>query len=92
MNRHDRRARAKQDPRMDGMEVRYGGRTVHVTIWINTDEDEKTVSLRVHEAARGPRKDMAVVAGGVCDEEAARAVWAKVIDAAADTIAKEPQA
>jgi hypothetical protein len=92
MNRHDKRARAKTDPRMSGADVRYGGRTVQVTVYVNTDEDENDVLIRVQEAAKGPSRRMVLAALAMLDEEQARRFWEHAVEAAADTIAKEPQA
>ena len=88
MNRRERRAQTKADPRLSGSDVRYGGRTLQVT----TDEDERVVALRVQEAAKGPGKRMVLVTAGILNEEQSHRLWHIAAEAAADTVEKEPQA
>ena len=57
VNRADRRRRASEDrvrhrgtsrdSRLDGMDVRYGGRTLEVRIFLNTDEEVSDVVARL---------------------------------------------
>jgi hypothetical protein len=91
MGRHDRQQRAKADPRMSGADVRYGGRTIQVTVYVNTDEDERDVALRIQEAAKGPGQRMVLVAVGLVDEGRARSLWEAAVEAAADTVKREPR-
>lgn len=92
MNRRERRAQTKADPRLSGSDVRYGGRTLQVTAYVNTDEDERVVALRVQEAAKGPGKRMVLVTAGILNEEQSHRLWHIAAEAAADTVEKEPQA
>lgn len=74
MNRKDRRAEAARQRHakaMVGMELRYGGRTLVVTAYVNTSEEPETVRQRVQPAARGPKQAMAIVMGGDYDPDAA---------------------
>jgi len=88
MNRHDRRAakskglagQASRDPRMDGAYLLYGGRTIELIVLSATKEDPKVVAKTAELSARGPRLDMALVAGHVFEEdspEAAR-LWEEI--------------
>ncbi len=92
MNREERRRRAKNDPRMSGAEIRYGGRTIQITAYVNTDEDELEVLQRVQEAAKGPGKRMVLVAGGLLPEDQWKLAWETIIGAAADAVDREPSA
>lgn len=68
MNRKNRRAEAARQRHakaMVGMEMRYGGRTLVVTAYVNTDEDPNDVYRRVELAARGPKRAMVVVSVAV---------------------------
>lgn len=70
------------DPRLRGMEVRYGGRTLRLEIFINTDEAPEAVAERLAPAARGPRRDMAVTAISEVPVAEAMVFWSKMIAAA----------
>jgi hypothetical protein len=65
-----------KDPRLQGMDVRYGGRTLQAKIGCGpgpaTQEREKFDALaqRVKTAARGPGLRMAVVSGSMTDSGA----------------------
>ena len=59
---------------MVGMELRYGGRTLIVTAYVNTSETPEEVVQRVQPAARGPKSAMVIVTAGV--HENATELWA----------------
>lgn len=61
------------------LEARFGGRTIKLEVWVNTDEDPHVVADRVAQAAKGPDLRMAVVAGGVLDPEDGAKVWTKML-------------
>ncbi len=89
MNRHDRRAQASQERRDAaakklGADVRYGGRTLEVKVFVNTDEDEREVALRVQAAAKGPKGCMTVLTAGILDASDAEKVWELAMGAAID--------
>ena len=93
MNRHERRKqRATRDPRLDGMEIRYEGRTLEVKVYVNTDADPHEIAYRVREAVRGPKKDMAMVMVGDVPKEQAEPLWAAMFRVAEDTVKHEGQA
>ena len=60
---------------MVGMELRYGGRTLVVTAYVNTDEDPNDVYDRVRPAARGPKHCMGLVTVAVHPGEQALPIW-----------------
>lgn len=60
-------------------EIRYGGRTLKVTVLVNTDEDEQAVVERIDGAARGSKDCMSVVMLDVVDPEQAKPVWDQII-------------
>jgi len=65
MNRHERRKQAswaRRDPRLRGMDVRYGGRTLSFDVMVNTDEEAEAVCWRIKAQAPGPKQVMTVVA------------------------------
>lgn len=65
MNRRERRAQqswARKDPRLQGMEIRYGGRTLSFEVMVNTDEDPERVAWRIKKMAPGPKQAMTIVA------------------------------
>ena len=57
-------------------EVRFNGRTVKVTVSVNTDEDENVVAKRIHDAACGPNKRMAVT--GIHETKDETEYWNRV--------------
>lgn len=66
MNRRERRKQAswaRRDPRLRGMDIRYGGRTLVFHVLVNTDEDAEQVVWRIKAAAPGPKQVMVLVAG-----------------------------
>jgi len=78
MNRKDRRAeeaRQRHATAVVGMELRYGGRTLVVTAYVNTDEEPEAVYKRVHSAVRGPKAAMAITTVAGTPAEAARLLW-----------------
>jgi len=81
MNRHERRAQAAK---RIGADVRYGGRTIEIKVFVNTDEDEHAVVKRVQDAAKGPKKCMTVVMAGFLSEEDAKRVWDLTMERAID--------
>jgi len=65
MNRRERRAQkswGKRDPRLQGMEIRYGGRTLSFEVMVNTDEEPEPVAWRIKAKAPGPKQVMTIVA------------------------------
>lgn len=85
MNRHERRKKRAvgTDPRLTGMELRYGGRTLIVTAYLNTDQDPNAAALRVQQAARGENADMCIVTvAEIEDRDAAAKMWSKMFEKA----------
>lgn len=65
MNRHERRKQAswaRKDPRLKGMDIRYGGRTLSFQVFVNTDEEAEPVAWRIKAKAPGPKQVMTIVA------------------------------
>lgn len=58
------------------MELRYGGRTLVITAYVNTSEDVQRVVERVQPAARGPKRALVIVTAGVHEAEQAPLVAA----------------
>jgi hypothetical protein len=58
--------------------VLFSGRTVRVMVDINTDEDEVIVAKRVHDAACGPHKRMAVTS--VAETKNDPDYWSKIFE------------
>lgn len=79
MSRKDRRAEAARQRHaqaMVGMELRYGGRTLVITAYVNTSEMPEDVVKRVQPAARGPKMAMVIITAGVHTAEPAIAeLW-----------------
>lgn len=95
MNRHERRKQRAvgTDPRLTGMELRYGGRTLIVTTYLNTDQDAHEAALRMQEAARGPNADMCIVTvAEVEDRQAAAEMWSTMFEKAERHVKHEGQA
>jgi hypothetical protein len=97
MNRHDRRAaeaksRPAEDPRLVGMEVRFGGRTLEVRVFVNTDEEDWVVAQRVREAARGPKQAMAVITVADVPVERAVPLWDAAMKASRESVEREIKA
>lgn len=98
MNRRDRRAEVVKkralgnDTRLEGMDLRYGGRTLVVTVYLNTDGDPYEIGERVKAAARGPKLDMAVYTVGEVEAETAAPMWSAVFSATENYVKKEGKA
>lgn len=78
MNRKDRRAEAARQRHaeaMVGMDVRYGGRTLVITTYVNTDEESEELYKRVEPATRGPKHGMVITTVSVLPTEEARGLW-----------------
>lgn len=75
MNRKERRSAKAQGIDIGQTDVRFGGRTVEVRVFVNTDEDEAVVGARVQAAAKGPQLRMAAALVSVLEAEQASAVW-----------------
>ncbi len=85
MNRAERRKQASEDrvrhrgtsrdSRLDGMDVRYGGRTLEIRVYLNTDEEPHDVVARLDPAARGPRRVRSMFAARLVEEALARPLW-----------------
>lgn len=77
MNRKDRRAEAARQRHAQalvGMELRYGGRTLVITAYVNTSEEFTEVVKRVQPAARGPKQAMVILTAKVYEAEQASLV------------------
>lgn len=95
MNRAERRRQQRAlgaDPRLQGMEVRYGGRTLEIRAVINTDREPMAIVEAVKAAARGPKLDMVVVTAGEVEAEAAANLWDAVMRASEDYVKREGKA
>jgi hypothetical protein len=82
MNRHDRRAAAAKDPRLQGAEIRYGGRTLELRVYVNTDEPYERVFERVQRAVKSaPNSPMVMMTVAELDDAEADALWQATIRA-----------
>jgi len=61
---------------MVGMAIRYGGRTLVVTAYVNTDEEPQVVYERVQTAARGPKAAMVLTTIAVTPAGQVHPLWA----------------
>lgn len=61
------------DPVKDGYAIKYDGRTITLTVHINTDRPIHEVAEAVRRAARGPASDMVSVVGGESSDT--RELW-----------------
>lgn len=60
-------------------EVRFGGRTLTVTVTINTDEAPNVVAERLHQAGQGPLRRMTVTSVAEVDGDTGRKFWDTLI-------------
>jgi hypothetical protein len=77
-----------KDPKKAGEQdtsIKFGGRTIVMTVVVNTDEDAREVSERVNDAARGPKLRMAMTGSNIVTGVEAVAFWAKLREALAET-------
>jgi len=82
MNRHERRAK-KKDPRLEGAEIRYEGRTLELRVYVNTDEDQINVLERIRKAVKSaPNSPMVAITVGEIGKEQSEMIWDTVINAA----------
>lgn len=94
MNRHQRRAQKARDVTFGGgqLEARFGGRTIKLEVWINTDEDLQTVATRISQAAGGPGKRMAVVQGDLLTPADGVKAWDEMLPVLEQQVAGRGQA
>jgi hypothetical protein len=94
VNRHERRKQRAlgSDPRLRGMDLRYGGRTLEVKVYLNTEGDPHEIAERVKRAASGPKMDMAIVLVGDVDKEQAEGLWSAVFGASEQYVKREGKA
>lgn len=59
--------------------VLFNGRTVVVTVMINTDEEARVVAARIHEAAQGPKRRMAITTPRESTDADGRKFWDEAI-------------
>lgn len=59
--------------------LKHGGRTVRITVVINTDADIHTIASAVQAVARGPENAMVLVMGELVDQGAALPAWIDAI-------------
>lgn len=61
------------------MTIKFGGRTVMLTVVINTDEEVDELTKRVVNAARGPLRRMVVCEANLyTDKLATHSLWTKI--------------
>lgn len=81
MNRRERRA-AKNGPKLEGAEIRYGGRTLELRVYVNTDEAPEVVYERVRHAVKSaPNCPMTVITCGEVPVDQAEGLWEATIRA-----------
>ena len=82
MNRNHRRAARAADPRLNGAEIRYGGRTIELRVYVNTDEAVPAVFERVQKAVKSaPNEPMVIITVGMLSTEEATGLWEATIKA-----------
>ena len=59
----------------EGLELRHGGRTLEVRVYVNTDEAPDVVLKRVEAAAKGEKGEHTASAVNECDLGAAKKLW-----------------
>ncbi|HEX7273120.1 MAG TPA: hypothetical protein VF420_13315 [Casimicrobiaceae bacterium] len=71
--------------------VLFGGRTIEVRVYVNTDETVEQVVKRLRPAAAGPFKRMTLLAGGERDgdDPAVQELWKLTGKAVATQVAKD---
>lgn len=62
--------------------VRFGGRTIHLDVAVNTDEDIHVVIERVRVAAAGPSLRLTVIGASLSSGDSALPLWTEVAKAA----------
>jgi hypothetical protein len=65
--------------------IKFGGRTIVMTVVVNTDEDIHEVGERVNDAAKGPKLRMALTGTRVMSGAEALALWTTLQKALAET-------
>ena len=69
------------DPRLEGAELKYEGRTLEVKLYLNTDETAHEVLYRLQKAAKDPKGVMiAAMVAEITGEDAQR-LWKVIWDA-----------
>jgi hypothetical protein len=74
------------------MEIRFGGRTLEVRVFVNTDEEDWVVAERVRQAARGPKQAMAVITVADVPVERATPLWEAAMKASRESVEREIKA
>ena len=83
MNRRERRA-AKAAPRLQGLALRYGGCTVEIRAYVNTDEPWEKIYERVFKAVKfdAPNSPMVLVTVAHVEGDDAKKLWDTLYKAA----------
>lgn len=74
-----------KDPKKVGVmdtRIKFGGRTVVMTVYVNTEEDANHVGERVNDAAKGPKLRMAFTGARLVTGADAMAAWSAIVGAA----------
>jgi hypothetical protein len=78
-------------PEVQDLSLRYGGRVVCVTLYVNTDADALAIGAKMTRIARGTRRDAALSTVAVYKGEKGEAVW-KTIQEVATEVSADPRA
>lgn len=71
-------------------DLRYGGRTLEVRVYVNTDENALEVAKRVQMAVAGARDDTAVASAVELPADTAKKLWTMLFEQArAQALGKE---
>lgn len=77
-----------KDPKQAGVQdtsIKFGGRTIIMTVVVNTDEDMYEVGERVNDAAKGPKLRMALTGSRIMSGAEALALWTTLREALVET-------
>lgn len=79
----------KNDPRLVGGELKFDGRTIVLTVTINTDRAVEAVAQEIIRCGRGPEQDMCTITGYEMDKAEAEQFWSDTFTMTEKAVAKE---
>lgn len=76
--------------KVQDMQCRYGGRVMHVQVFVNTDEDHNEVLRRIVAAGRGRHRAALLSQLSLYDGDSGRKIW-KALQGVSSEMAADPK-
>lgn len=77
-----------KDPRLQGMETKYGGRTLVFQVAINTEREINEIVEIIRKTVRGPKQDQIFIGCHLLEGDEAAEFWSGVYDTSENYVKK----